>query len=128
MNKLLFVILFTSFAAISVAQENSIIGAWYSNDSMQTISLFLKPDGTVLMHSGKAGSVIIPEKMERGKYELKENTLSIQWSNGITQNYKIIFLDKHGFELTAKPNSKKKPNQVLIFRRVRDEEVINEKE
>jgi hypothetical protein len=120
MKKGIFFLVFMLLARFSFSQHHSIIGAWNWSDSAKATSFFFKEKGEVSKYSGSKNDVIIDSKLKRGKYKLSNETLVILWQGSITEKFKIKFINNNSFKLLFY-NS-----QTLIFRRVLDEEVIEE--
>ena len=53
--------------------------------------------------------------------------LKITWKDKTVQNDKVKFLDKNTFQITITDKAKKNKKRILVFRKVVDEEVIEDK-
>ena len=89
--------------------------------------MFFKKDGILSMHYGSKGDVILTKDLKNGTYILSNNLLTIKWSDNNVEQDKIKFIDKNSFILTLVDKGNKKQKGELIFRRVVDEDVIEEK-
>ena len=127
MKKSMTVLLFTIVIKVTLSQTPSVVGAWHWSDSTTETSMFFNEDGTVAMHSGPKGSVILSDKLKNGKYSLAGNLLTLKWADNSLQKNEIRFVDKNTFRLTLTDKTSKKEKRQLIFRRVLDEEVVEEK-
>lgn len=124
MKKAIGIFLFLFLTKLSFGQTQSIVGAWFWSDSTKQTSMFFKQDGSVQMHSGPKGGVILTKNLKNGTYVLKSKLLTIKWSDDSVEKYSVKFVDRHSFVLTNSVKSKKTDQK---FRRVIDEEVIEEK-
>ena len=124
MKKAIGIFLFLLLTKLSFGQTQSIVGAWFWSDSTKQTSMFFKQDGSVQMHSGPKGGVILTKNLKNGTYVLKSKLLAIKWADNSVEKYSVKFVDKHSFVLTNSVKSKKTDQ---TFRRVIDEEVIEEK-
>lgn len=86
--------------------------------------MFFKQDKSIQMHSGPKGGLILTKNLKNGTYVLTSKLLTIKWADNKVEEDKIKFIDKHSFVLTV--GDKNKKNE-MTFRRVVDEEVIEEK-
>jgi len=123
MKKVIGILLFLFLMKSSFGQTQSIVGAWFWSDSSKQTSIFFNQDGSIQMHSGSKGGVILTKNLRNGTYLLTSNMLIIKWSDNTTEKNKINFIDKQSFVLTVGDKNKKTEQ---TFRRVVDEEVIEE--
>jgi hypothetical protein len=123
MKKAIGILLFLFLIKSSFGQTQSIVGAWFWSDSTKQTSIFFKQDGSIQMHSGPKGGVILTKNLRNGTYILTSQMLTIKWADNTEDKNKINFIDKHRFVLTVGDKSKKTEQ---TFRRVVDEEVIEE--
>ena len=124
MKRAIGILLFLFLTKLSFGQTQSIVGAWFWSDSTKQTSMFFKQDGSIQMHSGPKGGVILTKDIKNGNYVLTSKLLTIKWANNKVEEEKIKFIDKHSFVLTV--GDKNKKNE-MTFRRVVDEEVIEGK-
>ena len=89
--------------------------------------MFFKQDGNVSMHSAAKGDVILTKNLKNGVYVLTNDLLTIKWADNKVENDKIKFLDKNSFQITFPDNENKNQKHEFVFKRVVDEEVIEEK-
>jgi hypothetical protein len=127
MKKAIFILLFTFLIKFSFGQTPSLVGAWYWSDSTKETSMFFKQDGTVSMHSGIKGGVILTKNLRKGKFVLKNYLLVITWVDNNVENDKLKFLDKNSFQITLTDKQNKKLKRDLVFTKVIDEDVIEVK-
>ena len=127
MKQLLTALLFTFLANFAFGQTNSIVGAWFWRDDSTQTSMFFKADGSMSMHSGPKGGIILTKNLKAGKYVLKNNLLVISWTDKTVENDKLKFLDKNTFQLTITHKAKTNKKRIFVFRKVVDEEVIEDK-
>ena len=111
----------------SLGQSSSIVGAWYWADSTKQTSMFFKQDGSMSMHSGPKGEAILTENLLPGTYTLTKNLLMITWADKRVEKDKIKFLDKDSLKITFADNTSTNKNHQLVFHRVVDEEISEEK-
>lgn len=124
MKRVISILLFYSLTKVSFGQSKPIVGAWIWSDSIKQTSLFFKEDGTIQMHSGPKGGVILANQLKNGTYVLTPQMLTIKWTDNSIEKDKVKFIDKNSFVLIA-GDKNKQTNQT--FKRVVDEEVIEEK-
>lgn len=97
LKTLLFTLMLIAFCNAGIAQKHIVIGAWYWSNATKEASIFLKKDGTIEMHSGKKGDVILPKNLKVGKYACNEDVFTITWSDNTKDTYNLNFVDKDSF-------------------------------
>ncbi len=124
MKRAFSILLSVFLTKLTFGQTQSIVGAWFWSDSTKQINMFFKQDGSILMHTGPKGGEILTENFKNGTYLVTTKLLTFKWADNKVEKRKIKFIDYHSFVLTIVANGKK-INQ--IFRRIIDEEVVEEK-
>lgn len=89
--------------------------------------MFFREEGKVSMHTVPKGGVILTKNLKEGNYVLKNNTLIITWADKTAENDKIKFIDKNSFQITLANKQNKNGKRVIVFRKVVDEEIIEDK-
>ena len=79
------------------------------------------------MHTGLKNEAILEKYLKKGRYDLKNGILIITWSKNDVQKSGIRFIDNISFEIRLNEKQKHTPKRNFIFKRVVDEEVIEEK-
>src|SRR5687768_8503515 len=94
MKKILSATIFLCFVKMAFAQTHPIVGAWIGSDSDKQVSMFIKHDGEISIHSAKKQDVIITKNLKKGKYSYKKNVLVITWSDNTVEKCKVDFIDR----------------------------------
>jgi hypothetical protein len=127
MKKYLIALIFAFLVKSGFGQTTSLVGAWHWSDSTTETSIFFDKDGGVSMHSGLKGEVILTKNLRKGKYVIKTNMVVITWADNRVENDKFKFIDKNSLQISIPDKQATPTRRDLIFRRVVDEEVIEEK-
>jgi len=126
MKRLFFTIAFWSFIKTGFTQANSLVGSWYWSDSTQQTSIFFRPGGRVLMHTGPKGEAILTKNLKEGTYMLKNNQFLIKWDDGEVQDNHFKLLNKNSFRMALVDGKSKNKKRDFVFRKVVDVEVKKE--
>ena len=126
MQTLFYTALFCGFMASGFTQTQSLVGSWYWSDSTKQTSIFFKRSGSVLIHTGAKGEVILTKNLKEGTYTLKGNKLSLKWADGEMEYNDVKFLGEDVLRITFSDKKNRNQKRDYIFRKIVDEEVREE--
>lgn len=118
MKKSIIIFLFTLVVKSSFGQTNSLVGAWNWSDSTNEKSLLFNNDGSISIHTGPKGKVILSKNNKKGTYTYKSEILRIKWQNSEIETNTLKFIDENTLQIVFTDKEKKK---VYIFNRIIDE-------
>jgi hypothetical protein len=122
MRIIFFAIAIFCFTNFGFAQTNSLVGAWYWSDSTKQISIFIKANGSISMHSGEKGGVILEKNLKVGQYDYKKNVLVITWPDSTIEKCKVSFIDRDQIVVEYFDSKGMKTKRKLTFYRIVDQE------
>lgn len=124
MKRFLVIFLLNFLVKFCFAQNSKLVGAWHWGDSKTELSFFFKADSTISFHKGKKGDEILDKDLKQGRFVLKNNILTIKWTDNSTNNNAVKFINDNSFQVSLNENKNSTIKHDYIFRKVVDEEII----
>lgn len=126
MKRLLAVTSFLFVVTAVYSQSKEIIGSWICRDSIGTIQIFIKANGTIEERNANANENVWDKAPRTGTYTYdSKGKLIIMWTDKSSENRLVKFKNHSRAADFQFMDQKGKAKRTYLFLRIVDEEVIS---